>query len=252
MPITRPTPQDTARVIFGQAPRGLKRWAVVLLCLTPVVLAGYALQQTYFFYTHYGPVAATYRPRPFWALAAFFGLLALVVCLRIRWRRKSRLIIAPSGLNIDLPPKAPLALSWDEVESIQVIAARGLASRPSPRGRIILILRNGQRLHLDDRFPNLLLLARELQRHLYAERLPKMRQQWEAGQTMDFGALQISSHGITHKRHQYPWREVQGLSIRQGALVIELHHRHKPIRIPVHRLKNPDLLLWWLHEEAKR
>ncbi len=252
MPITKPHPQDTARVVFGQAPRGLRRWGVVLLCLLPLLTFGYGVEQTYFFYTHYGPVAATYRPRPWWLAAVITGLIALVICLRLRWRRRSRLIIAPSGLNVVLPPRAPLALTWDEIESIQIFAARGLSQRLAPHGHVVLNLRDGQRLRLDDRFPHLLRLARELQRHLYAAHLPSLRQQWAQGKALDFGALTITTQGLSKGKRLYPWRDVQGLSIRQGTLMIELQQRRKPIRIPVHRLKNPDLLLWWLHEEAKR
>ena len=239
--------------ISASGPRGAVRWGYYLfLLLIPLALAGYAAYQTWFFYTHYGPVAATYRPRMTWLAAAIAGLAALILLIRARWRSRTYLRIEPRGIVLHVAPRNPLALPWEAITGVQLHLARTLGLFPHRwRGNIILHRSNGTTAKIDSRFPDLPHIAQEIQRRWYAFHLPALRRAWASGERIAFGKLQISTAGLHWRGNTYPWRTVRGMTIQNGRLVIELTHQ-KPIRIPLHHILNPHVLLWWLHEEAKR
>ncbi len=240
----------TESIIFATAPRGKRAWGLfALLATAPLAAAAYAAWLSIYAYTHYGPVAAWYRPRPYWLLSIALSAASLLVSLGVRWRRKTYLRTGPTGLTVQLAPHPPLSLLWRDVAGIETRLNRSLTGRI--RGAVVLHLRDGSRLRLDGRFPNLPELARRLQRHLYAEQLPALRSRWAAGHPLDFGALQIDRRGLTIGSQVFPWHSIDRLEVRSGRLVIELKSG-KPLTLPLRHLRNPDILLWWLHDEAKR
>ena len=241
------------RKIFIGGPQGAARWGYYFtLVLIPLVLAGYAAYQTWFFYTRHGLVAAIYRPRLYWLGAAIAALVALILFIRLRWRSRAYLLLEPHNIVVHLPPKRAVTLAWEDVNGVQLRLFRNWW--PLPRrwqGDVILHLRDGSQIRLDNRFPDLPKIAQEIQRRWYSVRLPALRGAWATNDPLDFGKLQISPQDLRWREHTYPWRTIRGVTIQRGRLVIELTTR-RPLRIPLRHIFNPHALLWWLHEEAKR
>ncbi len=248
-----PTPprSRSARKIAASGPQGVARWGYFLLLVgVPLAFAGYASYLTFFFYTRYGPVAAIYRPRPYWLAAAVTGLIALILCIRARWRARTFLMLDASGITLHLAPQKPFALAWEDITGVQVRLARTLL--PSRwRGHIALHGRDGSQTRIDNRFPDLPGLAQEIQRRWYAVHLPGLRGAWAAGDTLTFGEITISRHGLRWRQRNHPWHTIRTVTVQRGRLVIELTTQRN-LRIPLHRVHNPHVLLWWLHKEAKR
>ncbi len=243
-------PSPTEEIIPAAAPRGARAWGYFLfLAAGPLAAAAYAAWLTLFTYTHYGPVAAWYRPRLYWLLAAALAAGALWLALRARWRRQTWLRITPTGLTLHLAPHPPASFLWRDLLGVEIRLNRPLLGHLG--GVIVLHLRAGSPVRLDRRFPNLPRLAWRLQRALYADRLPAFRQQWASGGNLAFGALQVNRHGLIVRGRTIPWQQISQIGLQNGRLVIELK-TDKPLTLPVHRLHNPALLLWWLHDEAQR
>lgn len=248
--LTSPPTSPTETIVFATAPRGPRAWGYfALLAAAPGAAAAYAAWLSIYAYTHYGPVAAWYRPRPYWLLAIVLAAVSLLLALQARWRRQTHLRMGPTGFTVRLAPRPPVSLLWRDVVGIETRFSRSIFGRM--HGVIVLHLRDGSRLRLDGRFPNLPGLARRLQRHLYADQLPALRRRWAAGQPLDFGILQIDRHGLTVRQRAFPWHSIARIEMRGGRLVIELNSG-KPLILSLRRLRNPDILLWWLHDEAKR
>jgi len=248
--LTSPPTSPTETIVFASAPRGLRAWGYfALLATAPAAAAAYAAWVSIYAYTHYGPVAAWYRPRPYWLLAIVLAAASLLLTLRARWRRQTYLRMGPTGLTVRLAPRPPISLLWRDVAGVETRFSRSLFGRT--HGAIVLRLRDGSRLRLNGRFPNLPNLARRLQRHLYADQIPAMRRRWDAGHALDFGAVQIARHGLTCRQRAFPWHSITQIDMRGGRLVIELT-AGKPFTLSLRHLRNPDILLWWLHDEAKR
>ncbi len=242
----------TRQTFLPTAPRGWQ-WVIYLLFLlgAPGSVAGYAAYLTAYTYTHYGPVAAIYRPRPFWLAAALLSVAALALSIRAHWRRRTRLILTPSGITWHHPPAKPLTLTWKEIKGVAVRLRQTWPGK-SISGHIVLHLRHGERVRLSGFAPHMLTLAQHLQRYWYAHHLPHLRQTWQAGEQLDFGALRLGAQGLTIKSTFYPWRQVQWVALRDGHLMIKLKTHTRPLKIPLRRVYNPEALIWWLHEEARR
>ena len=247
------TRSHSVRKISASHPRGAARWGyILLLVLVPLALAGYAAYLTLFFYTRYGPVPAIYRPRLYWLSAAIAALVALILFIRIRWRTRTYLLIKPDGIALRMAPQKPLALTWEDIVGVQLRLARTwLPASRRWRGHVVLHLRDDTQIRLDNRFPDLPGIAREIQRRWYAIHLPALRGRWAAGDPLSFGELTISTTGLHWKQVTHPWRTVRAITIQHGRLIVELASRRN-LRIPLRHILNPHILLWWLHEEAQR
>jgi len=239
------------RIFLAAAPRGGRRVVYFLILLSaPLGVAGYATDLTVYAYTHYGPVAAWYRSRPFWLAAAVLGVLALWLCLRAGWRSRTVLTVTAGGLTLVRPPATPLSLAWEEVRGVEVRLRQTWPGK-QVGGRVTLHLSDGGRVRLRGFSPDMLLLAQHLQRSWYTAHLAHFRRLWREGEVLDFGALHLSKQGMKIGKKFYLWREVQRVALRGGRLMIELENRQM-IAVAVFRVYSPEALLWWLQEEIRR
>ena len=251
MPPIPPRP-PAAREICAATPQGAARWGYfAAIMLPPLLAAAYAFHRFAFFYTHYGPVAATYRSRWAWVLTLALALGALAACLQARWRRQSCLTLKHHGLTLRIAPREPLTLLWEDISGISLHLTRGGLLSPRWQGHLTLHLHDGTTVRLDSRFPDLPSLAEAFQRRWYAAHRAELRQAWQHGAPLAFGDVAITPQGLQLRRRLHPWHSVRQVTIARGQLMIELTSG-KALRLPLSRVHNPHVLLWWLYEETKR
>ncbi len=198
---------------------------------------GYGLWLAYLGYTHHGPVAAQYWPRPYLVLGLLLALLTLLYLVP-RWRRQRRQWVLTSQ-GVAFTPKGP-RIPWEQIQGMIV------ALTPS-HGQITL-LTAARRWRLDAHPEALRQALPYLEARLYPLWAARWRARWQQGQGIALGPWQVTPAGIQTQGQFLPWSAIRRLGIRQGRLVIELEQR--AVTIPVARVPNAVLFVRWLHQEG--
>ena len=217
-------------------------WGVFALPATGVLF--YSFERAYFFYSHYGPVAAYWRPRPLWMLAAAWALLGLLLFLRRLRRSRAVLRIERTGVVFAPKPSKAISITWQELLGIRFRPA--WANLLAPSAKMWLRTRRDE-VKIDSRFPDLPEIAHELQARLLPHLLPALRKRRARGKAVQFGDVAVSPEGIFYRR-LYAWRSIKRIALESGFLMLELD-TSKVVKIPVQRVENPEILVIWLRNE---
>jgi len=217
-------------------------WGVFALPALGVLF--YAFERAYFFYSHYGPVAAYWRPRPLWGMAAAWALVGLLLFLRRLRRSRSVVRIERTGMVFAPKPSQAVSITWKELLGVRLRPA--WANLLAPSAKMWLRTRHGE-LKIDSRFANLPEIAHDLQERLFPHLLPSLQKRRARGETVYFGDVGVSPDGIFYRR-LYAWRSIRSVVLEGGFLMLELD-TSKVVKIPVQRVENPEVLIGWLRNE---
>jgi hypothetical protein len=83
-----------------------------------------------------------------------------------------------------------------------------------------LVLANGRKLVIDQRYSGIDELGRQLQMQVTASLQSKAANALECGERLVFGSLAIAQSGLSLKGKELPWSEVENVSVNAGYLVV--------------------------------
>jgi hypothetical protein len=178
-------------------------------------------------------------------LGAWFGFHA--------WRAaRYRVRLHEGGVAV-LRGRRGQGLSWDRIRALWSRAVRtGLPGLP---GRLHLRLdlesTDGRRLRLDDSLEDFAALAQSVKSHVYPALLEGFTRDFNAGQVLAFGPLQVSRSGLTDgRRKSHSWDTIKGIEVAGGRLIIRTDREGKPVEAsyPADRIPNVELCAQLLQE----
>jgi len=229
------------------------RWRDLFTLFMPASLATlapllYGLKRDIYARNYYGPVAAHSWSWP-WYILATSALIPLMLLALWRVRQAHRwVILHKNGLHIKWNKPAQILL-WNQIQGLSCLTTEatffGLATKT--RHRLTLFPISEDQIHLDERLKDLPDLAERIKAKLYPHLLPKMRTAFNNGETLYFGPIRIHKQAIHVREQDIPWEQISRLNVRAGKLVIESPSKF-PIRIPVEKIPNIELLIQILQE----
>jgi hypothetical protein len=252
----------TLIAVYRKPSRGL--WSLLIPGFLGVLApAGYGLWRADYAYTHFGPVAAGQWSRPWFLLAAAalgaFILLAIVRSLSAR----QAVAVFQKGLFLRRGLFRSQKLLWEQIAGIaaESVQEHFLRLPLKIHHQALLYPTLGKPIRLPANLENLPELVSRIKASLYPRLLPKLIENFRAGQWLYFGPLAIQQQSLhlgpprirlsetAARKGLIPWSRIKHLTIRSGSLMVELHD-HAPYRIPVAKIPNLELLLQIVQQEV--
>ncbi len=110
------------------------------------------------------------------------------------------------------------AIRWEQIEAVQRIWRSGI-------GRTIIFLGDGKPLPIDSSLvgPGFVSLGQAIEREVRRHQLPRAIAAYEAGQTLNFGPLNVTPEGflLEDGQQSLPWQRITAIETRDGNLIIK-------------------------------
>jgi len=202
----------------------------------------YATQRYIYGYAKHGEAAALIWSRP-WFILAGFALLTALLLLVYRLRVAHRFIaIYKHGVFLALSLKQ--SYRWEQLNGIAAETRQdrlfGFALKP--RYLAVLFPTIGKPIRISDAIENLPDLLSRLKANLYPRLMPVLKEQFLAGKWIYFGPLAIQRQYLRIHKRQYAWSQVAQIQVERGYLVIKL--RDQPMRrLAIGQIPNWELFL---------
>jgi hypothetical protein len=141
----------------------------------------------------------------------------VVIVTRVFKNRGLRLLFYPEGM-IRVQGEVEQAIFWEEV---QTASRKTTALAHIPMSRSITLTRlTGKEMSFDDSIPRFKQLCDLLESQTLPHLLPRARQAYEEGKTLEFGKVRLSVGGISHEKRTVRWRDIKRLSFESDALSV--------------------------------
>jgi len=230
------------------------RWRDFLLIFLPGSLAVlapflYGLKRYLYARANYGPVAATTWSSPWFGLAAI-ALIPLILLALQRVRRSHRIAtLHKEGIMIRWTGGQFHNMRWEDIEALisDTVENKFLGIPLKTRQRLTILSHSGEKVHIDDRIPNLSELTERIKAKIYPRLLPYLRAALQKGDLLYFGPVILQKQAIKLREQGIPWDQVARLSVVSGKLVVESKSNRK-LRVAVGKIPNVDLLIQLLQE----
>ena len=246
----------------GRLVSGIDLLSLFLLAILGVLAPlGYGLWRANYAFTHFGPVAARFWARPWYALT-LVGLAAFLLLSVYRLYVAHRFVaVHKNGLHLHLVPFRDKQLSWYEIAGVSfaVVQERFLGLTLRSRDCAAIFPNLGKPIRLDGLVVGLPEFVARLKASLYPRLLPNLSANFAAQQWLYFGPLAINCRTLRLPGKQLAWDQVRRLDVQAGYLVVELagpdipmqtlqnsHMHQAPVnshRLPVSKIPNLELLL---------
>ncbi len=114
------------------------------------------------------------------------------------------------------------AFRWDQIEAMwQAVTRRyingiytGTVHRYTVRGR------DARQVIFSDRFTNVEELGNTISRAITNYQLPQVIATYNAGNTLTFGPLSISTQGVSNGKELLPWSQVKEMGVNRGVVTV--------------------------------
>jgi hypothetical protein len=158
--------------------------------------------------------------------------VAGITAVGYEWRRKSRLFVFDDGFALQrLFTREVEVIAWTDVAKVYCldktrttqcyVAFIPVASSTNHQGKLRILLVDGRQLVITNRFREFSELAYQFRaRSAAVQLLPYAKFVMEAGGVLDFDKFRISAEGLTLKRKQIAWPEIQQVSLNRGGVVL--------------------------------
>jgi hypothetical protein len=197
-----------------------------------------------FAFSHYGPVAVWNWAGPFLILSATLFLIGIIALVFWQVRRFDQAIANPSGLTI-LRGRKGRTFPWERFTDLRIDIVRyGFSWWTWGNSSSITVSSHEDRqLRFRGSPDDLEKFTKVVKEYLYPLRIADYREQMNSQQVIDFGALQCSPQGLTHRKQLFEWDSLQGTRLEAGQLILTVKRgeSNKTIRIQTKFLSNPDL-----------
>lgn len=175
----------------------------------------------------------TFRKNP-------FGLLTITLCENGIAARDTRIVPNRQVLrNKDI--------RWDEFVTVQSSLMRTIQVFTSDDFNLYAYeLADGSTFGLvgGTGMKNVDSLARLIQDQIYSRQFPRLAAAFSAGQTLDFGPLQLDQSGLNWESEQIPWKDIAEIKVDKGKLTLQ-RTGVPDLEMYVYEIKNFDIL-WTL------
>jgi hypothetical protein len=224
------------------------RWRDLFLVFLPGTLGvlaplGYGFYRAIYAYARFGPSAAVAWSRSWYLLASFSSLVLLGLALHRLYHAHRFIAIHKYGIHIHLSPFRNHKLRWSQITGIAADARQdrflGIPLRTVHQAVIYPTL--GNPIRLDNRLGEISSIIENIEANIYPRIAPQIRQDFQSGKRVYFGALVVHLNGFEMNRRIIPWDQISHLSVDGGFLVVK-SDQFKPVRIPVSKIPNLDLL----------
>lgn len=221
------------------------RWRLAYIGLSIAAVAApliYAVQRYLYGYAKHGEAAALIWSRP-WFILAGFALLTALLLLVYRLRVAHRFVaVHKHGVMLALSVKQ--AYRWEQINGIAAQTRQDLLFGISlkPRYRAVLFPNFGKPIRISDAIENLPDLLSRIKANLYPRLMPVLKEQFLAGKWIYFGPLAIQRKYLRIRKSQYLWSQVAHIQVEQGYLVINLRD-HPRQRLAIGQIPNWELFL---------
>lgn len=216
---------------------------------------GYGLQRSDYAYAQYGPVAADFWGRPWFALAALAAIIFALLLLYRLLLRRTYVAIHQEGLHLHLRPFHNRSIRFNQIAGIAtaILQDRFLGLALHTAYQAVLYPNVGRPIRLNESLAELPELSACIKERLYAQLKPRLHANLAAGQWLYFGPLSIQAQGIRLPRRwprrsgpTIPWKALERITVQSGYLMVELNHHARSGRlkpIPVSHIPNLEILL---------
>jgi hypothetical protein len=163
----------------------------------------------------------------------------------VRRTRGLRVFVCPESI-VQVHNNRALGLRWDEIVEVQRIVrtSEEIHGRLTGLRELKLTGSSGEMLSFNETLSDLRKLREVVEEctldHLLAPHLEEFRR----GETLVFGKLSISQHGLYYGREILPWEEYEDAKVAKGALTVWACGRKKPFcRVLLAEVPNCHVLL---------
>jgi hypothetical protein len=142
------------------------------------------------------------------------------------WTRRLNRSVAihRDGLRLALPRLQEFR--WAQIAGISTQTQRehflGITVRSRQQVRLYPTMGKPVRL---DPLPELNELVTQIKAHLYPRLLPRLQNEFNTGAWLHFGPIAIQTRGLRINGRDYPWVEIDQVTICKGDLVISFNDR---------------------------
>ncbi|MEU2578871.1 DUF6585 family protein [Streptomyces anulatus] len=174
------------------------------------------------------------------AAAGYFLFLALT-------RRQAQVWVGhyQHGIVREVAGHVPEAYSWDEIDGIRRRSTKvtnGIVSATTHE--LWVRPREGAEITVTDAYKGGARFIDELDQAFTRVRLPQDRDRLKAGERVDCFGIHLDPAGVGYLDRRLGWREVDGVTVKQGWLEIRRHGDGKPwVRLPVEVVQNLSVFL---------
>lgn len=156
---------------------------------------------------------------------------------------RRRVILHADGMELH-DGGVTAAFRWQEVASLTGMLP--VSSRGSPvyiGGPMTIELRDGRRFRLPLGYADADVLANFVHEKVLASRLPAVQVQFERGETVELGPVQVDRGGLHTGDRSLPLREVQGIGFTADDLIITCAGGQRWASLKIARFPNANLFL---------
>ena len=213
-------------------------------CLAVLAPLGSGLWQTQVIQASHGLVAAQSTSRE-WYVLALVGLVCFGWLVIVRLAAQRAIVaVHENGLALRKAWGRPRGWRWNAISGLANEHSEQylLGLRLGTRYRAVLVPTTGKPVRLPNGLASYPELISQLKAILYPRLLPDMEASLQAGQSLYFGPLGISSQGLSNGTQRWTWAEVQHFDIQNGLLEIDTLPERK-LRFPAGQIPNLELLL---------
>ena len=117
--------------------------------------------------------------------------------------------------------KQAQAIRWDQIRCVQKIFPTGISD--NPQQYILYPSGDEEPLVLDRVFTGFGYFGKQIEREVARHLLPEILAAYKAGQTLNFGAVNVTPQGLSleETRKDLPWEKLGAIDERRGYLIIK-------------------------------
>lgn len=109
--------------------------------------------------------------------------------------------------------------AWDQVTEVHTRATSYILPGFSPRKAAILLhLDHGEILHFTHALSDITGLARTIKRSVYPLLMETYKEVLQSQQSLNFGALRLSTEGVELENKRLPWESIGGVALSAGKI----------------------------------
>lgn len=191
---------------------------IFLIVAVGVFIAG--LWYTYEQWQHFGPAVLFRSILPFLIVAAVCGLIVLAVAWAAYSNWNKAVVIYQNGLAY-ADRKGVKSWRWDEFASMTSAVTKHYTNGiyTGTTHVYTLVKNDGDKIVLSDSLTKVEEVSKVIRTNIFPLLYQKHAEAYNAGQRVTFGPVSISkSGGIQIGKKDYPWDQVEQVSIHQGAV----------------------------------
>jgi hypothetical protein len=112
---------------------------------------------------------------------------------------------------------------WADIANVwqAVTVHRSYGVKTGTTHRYTIQLKNGTKTVLTDTLRNVEALGNNIQEQVTKRILPQAVEALNAGQSIKFGKIQVTPHGLGNGKELVPWNEIKGVSVNMGYISVQ-------------------------------